>query len=172
MFQKKLLFSLAKAVLVVAFALILSGSFTNAAFADDGNPPQPNPPPVVIRQGGPVVLREVAVQVVNSLFAPTAYRAGWSDAYWVWYYPLNWEHHGSHNSQSDLVENQIWADGSLKVNGYNVASCSNHTSGQYAHCDTSKTYYIKYSMTAKSWHYFHKTGYVDQNFTTSKTVNP
>jgi hypothetical protein len=168
MFQKKL-FRLLMPALVIT--LILSGTFVNVASADDGKPPPPTP--VVIRQGGPVVHSEPAMPIGDSLlFAATVYRAGWTDAYWVWYYPLNIEHHGSHNSQSDLVETNIWADGSLKIKGVTVHSCANHTSGQYAQCETNKSYYEKNAITAKSWHYFHTSGYTDQNFTTSKTVNP
>ena len=161
---KKLRFAL-------VIVLLLSIASANVVLADGGKPPPPTP--VVIRQGGPVVHSEPAVPIGDFLLsAATVYRAGWTDAYWVWYYPANIEHHGSHNSQSDLVENNIWADGNLKVKGVVVNSCSSHTGGQYTHCETSKTYYLKYSITAKSWHYFHTSGYVDQNFTTSKTINP
>lgn len=167
-------FSLKKQVLSLIIALLLSIASTNAASADNGNPPQPPPTPVVIRQGGPVIHTESALPVGDLLVAAASvYRAGWTDAYWVFYpWPPKWEHHGSHNSQSDLVEDNIWVDGSLKVQSIVVDSCSNHTSGQYAQCGTDKTYYWKYTIVATSWHYFHKSGWVDQNFSTSKTINP
>lgn len=160
--------------IVLSMMLIMSLMPIGVVSADDGNPPPPTATPVTIRQGGPVVHVESAIS--NGGAAPAGVevtRSGWTDAWWDWYYPLTYIHRGSHNSQSDLVEDQIWADGNLKrTGGATIASCSNHTSGQYANCMTSKTYYIMYAVTATSWHYFHKSGWTDQNFTTSKSITP
>jgi len=170
MFRKGLVFLVMPALIL---SLLFSGATASAAFADDGVPPAPTPEPVVIRQGGPVIHDELAVPSRGSLLPAAApIRRGWTDAFWVWYPVWVWTHNGSHNSQSDLVENNIWADGNLTIKGVVVSSCSKHTSGQYAQCGTSKTLYEKLSFTAKSWHFFHKTGYADTSFTTAKTLNP
>ena len=72
---------------------------------------------------------------------------------------------GDHDSESDLSEGQIWVDGCIKKTGNPTwADCdSNRTSGHIAHADTfvSGAYGTQY--TAKSWHHFHTSGYVDWN---------
>lgn len=167
-----------KAIYILMVTMLLLVASTNMVFADSGTPPTPPDAPsepVVIRQGDPVIHKEIAIPLEKSLgplSVTDVYRAGWTDAYWEWFYPVNVEHHGSHNSQSDLVENQIWADGSLNVDGSNVHSCSDHKSGQFAGCVTTKVYYLPFQITATSWHFFQKTGFTDQNFSTSKTVTP
>ncbi|MCE5293105.1 MAG: hypothetical protein LLF94_00640 [Chlamydiales bacterium] len=163
-------------VFALVIALLSTTASINVAYADDGVTPQPTETPIVIGKGGSVVYSEPVKTKggLNSLaISATSYRRAWSDAYWV-FYPSNktWTHNGSHNSESDLVEEKIWTDGTLKVKEIVVASCSKHTSGQYAGCNTSKLYSWKYAITAKTYSFFHKTGYVDQSFTTSETVTP
>lgn len=164
--------------IALGLALFLSMAVTNVVYANDETNFQQETGPIVIRQGGPVVDRVPAIPVGNNLLASlaTVYRAGWTDATYVYYptpLPAKWEHNGSHNSQSDLNEDDIWADGTLKVGTAGVVdSCANHTVGYNAHCFTSKTYQWKYTFTAKSWSFFHETGYGDQTLITEKTLNP
>jgi hypothetical protein len=169
-----------RAIHIFVVTMLLLVASTSVAFADNGTPithQDTTSESFIIRQGDPVIYKEIAIPSGKSLdpLSPTAlYRAGWTDAYWDMlifpFFTIN--HHGSHNSQSDLVENQIWVDGNLEVNGNNVDSCSNHKSGQFAGCITTKIDQWKYSITATSWHFFHTPGYVDSNFSTAKTVNP
>jgi len=91
------------------------------------------------------------------------YRAGYSDVY-----QSGDNMKGSHNSQSDLVEDKIWVDGAIKRSLHEWDdSCSRHIQGQFAHCSTSMfdpqgpNFY-----TAHSWHYFEKAGYADEQFET------
>ncbi len=122
---------------------------------------------------GPDAIQRVPVRPLGpSRMSPSMlniYRAGWSDAYrndcGQYYYCLG----GSHISQSDLVEEQIWVDGSIKTNldGTWRAFCSKHSEGQSAPCSSSwDPGGIWSSGTAHSWHHFHKTGYVDDDFQT------
>lgn len=161
----------------ILFMLIVSMFPVPDVNANTDFPPPNDQSPIVIRQGGPTI-RIVPVYPstprLSDSMTTTVYRSGWTDATWVYYpYPLKYEHNGSHNSESDLVEEQIWVDGSLNVGDSGVVhSCSNHSAGQYAQCGTSKTYSWKYKFTATSWHFYHKSGYVDQNFKTAKTLTP
>jgi hypothetical protein len=79
---------------------------------------------------------------------------------------------GDHDSESPLFEDDIWVDGCIKRTSSSAwADCdSNRTSGHIAHADTyvSGAYGTQY--TAKSWHKFHKSGYIDWNPTTSDSV--
>lgn len=169
MFYKRLICPL-------VIALLISAAFSNVAFADDGTTSQitPIPTPFIDRQGGPVIHREPILRTSGSVNAPLdIYRAGWTDAWrtTLWEDGMLYVHHqGSHNSQSDLVEEQIWVDGSLNVDGYSVASCPNHSSGQFVSCVTDYRLHISYPETATSWHFFHKSGYTDQNFQTQKSI--
>lgn len=99
------------------------------------------------------------------------YRSGWTDGWWSWHYPLDFDHVGSHTSDSDLVEEQIYVDGFLRVgDGGWDDSCEHHTTGTTAHCNTCVTYHLEYSFYAESHHFFHKTGYQDDYFETGKNV--
>jgi len=101
------------------------------------------------------------------LAAATIYRSGYTDAYGTC---CTWNLYGSHTSDSDLFESQIWADGYLKYQSQTgwMASCSNRTSGSRAHCNTSFTGWYQ-TIYAETKHHFHTSGYVDSNFTTGDT---
>lgn len=79
---------------------------------------------------------------------------------------------GDHDSESDLFEGQIWVDGCIKIKGNSTwADCDSHrTSGHIAHADTFVSGAYGTSYTAKSWHHFHTSGYIDWNPTTSDSV--
>ncbi len=97
----------------------------------------------------------------------TIYRAGWTDAY-LGSYP---KHNGSHNSQSDLVEQENWVDGAIRPQSQPGSwrdSCSKHQGGQFSNCPTS--YDATGTSVAHSWHYFHTSGYADSDFQTEDTV--
>lgn len=79
---------------------------------------------------------------------------------------IGWNHLGGHQSGSDLWEEQIWADGFLKVTTDPSwrTICSNHTSGTYAYCSTSFFHLLPRTINAKTNHFFHKSGYYDHFF--------
>ena len=104
----------------------------------------------------------------DKIGAQAIYRSGYTDAYGIWWPGSGWDHIGSHTSDSDLFEDQIWADGYLKqtgVSGWND-SCSNRTNGTRAWCQTKFFALFNYSIYAETKHHFHTSGYVDSNFTT------
>ena len=118
---------------------------------------------------GPNAVRiEPVKSIYNDSISPMVlYRAGYSDAYLISTHTYG----GSHTSQSDLVEQQIWTDGGLKKSGDTGwrDTCSLHQGGQFASCNTDYT--GDRPTIAHSWHFFHKTGYVDSNFQTEDTYN-
>lgn len=118
------------------------------------------------------VVHQEAVRPLDRAMAPLAvYRSGWTDGWYDWHWPL-FSLVGSHDSDSDLVEDQIFVDGfmDVKIVGKWSDSCFHHTTGTHAHCNTLKKYYLKYSFYVESHHFFHKEGYGDQYFETGKVV--
>lgn len=89
----------------------------------------------------------------------------------VWYdhfhcCPGDYHMMGSHLSESTLWEDDIWADGYIKVVGQGWRDqCSDHTSGTRAHCNTGYHYGCEDSY-GETDHYWHKEGYQD-NWATS-----
>jgi len=76
---------------------------------------------------------------------------------------------GDHDSSSDLFEDTIWVDGCIRKYGSSSWSdCDDdHTSGYIAHADTCMSGGLFYSFEARSWHYFHTDGYIDNSFSTT-----
>lgn len=107
----------------------------------------------------------------------TAIRRGSTDAWlaWVWSWDWKkwgWDHYGYHNSESDLSEEQIWADGRLKIttdSGWRVL-CSDHKSGVRAECSTQFFQLLPRTIKAETNHHFHKSGYIDSDFKTSDSA--
>ncbi len=79
---------------------------------------------------------------------------------------------GDHDSESTLFEDEIWVDGCIKRYGnYAWSNCDeDHTSGSIAHTDTSMSGGFAWNFTAKSWHHFHTSGYVDWNPTSQDST--
>jgi hypothetical protein len=105
----------------------------------------------------------------------TIYRSGSTDA-WLDYAQCGtlpcWYHYGSHQSGSDLNETDIWVDGFLKVTtdaGWRT-SCSQHTSGFGANCETSFSHLLPRTIYGQSNHFMHSSGYVDSSFTTADSA--
>jgi len=98
------------------------------------------------------------------------YRSGWTDGWYDWIYPITIRHIGSHNSGSDLVEDQINVDGFMKITHYWDDSCSRHISGTAAHCRTEVTANFYYHFYVESHHSFHKAGYPYTYFETGKSI--
>jgi hypothetical protein len=175
----------------VLLALLLS-AVPGVVLADEPPPDEPLPgavladepvlgPPVGYRvdepSPGAVVHREAVqplggrIQSLGDGVRPmTTYRSGWTNAWHEWHWPLNWGHVGSHNSDSDLVEDEIWVDGFMKIKSYWDDSCKRHTSGTSAHCRTELTYHLVYNFYVESHHTFHKAGYPDTYFETGKSI--
>jgi hypothetical protein len=135
-------------------------------------------PPVDVRPGEPppgAVVRRVQARPlggdVQSLGGGmrTSYRSGWTGCWYEYHWPADIIHVGSHTSASDLVEDEIKVDGFMKIKTYWDDSCRHPTSGKMAHCNTRKVYHIPYTFYAESHHFFHKAGYQDDYFETSKT---
>ncbi|MCL4488520.1 MAG: hypothetical protein M1570_10380 [Chloroflexi bacterium] len=126
---------------------------------------------------GPDALKRVAVRRPSlpgaSPASPlTEYRAGWTDEYQCGDAPVY--ACGSHNSQSDLNEEEINIDGAARrtdITGWQDFQ-QKHTVGKIA-VATTKIYYGPlgrlYTAIGHSWHHFHKTGYVDDDFQTEDT---
>lgn len=168
-------------VIVLTITMLFATAGIKMAYADDGVSPQPTEAPIVIGKGDYVVHSEPAQKKegfdILAVLA-TSYRSAWTDAYyiqWFTYSPiirLHVNHRGSHNSESDLNENKIWADGKLLVNGIVINNCSSHTAGYYAGCTTSQEFYKYYAHKVKTTSYFNKTGYVPTTLYTSDTGTP
>lgn len=112
------------------------------------------------------------VQSLNSEMRPMAtYRSGWTDGWHDWIYPITIRHVGSHNSDSDLDEDQIGVDGFMRIGGPSWDdSCDRHISGTSAHCRTEVTANFFYSFYVESHHSFHTAGYPDTYFETGKSI--
>ena len=101
----------------------------------------------------------------------TVYRSGWTNA-WLDFGTWQWHHFGSHTSDSDLWEDEIWVDGFLKVTtdpGWRDA-CDNHRAGDNSYCGTNFDHILPRTIYAKSDHHFHTDGYVDNNFSTADSA--
>jgi hypothetical protein len=104
----------------------------------------------------------------NRGLAASIYRSGWTDA-WLSLDWNSWEHHGNHDSSSDLWETHIGIDGRLKVtidSGWRD-TCSIHTSGSSYLCSTSFHHVLPRTIKAESTHTFQTPGYVDEIFYTA-----
>jgi hypothetical protein len=79
---------------------------------------------------------------------------------------------GSHTSDSDLYEDEIWVDGAIKIDGQGwYDSDEDHTTGMFAHCTTQMPDPIwLQTFIAHSWHHFHTDGYVDWNPETEDSI--
>lgn len=125
----------------------------------------PSPGPVVRR----VPARPEGAALDSQL--DTLYRSGWTDGWWEFHFPVDWEHVGSHTSDSDLVEDLIVVDGFMEVVSEWDASCHQQTTGRTVNCQTSKTYVLKqYRFYVESHHFYHKEGYQDDYFETGHNV--
>lgn len=120
-----------------------------------------------------VAAESVTSEQAEALLPATSYRSGSTDA-WLNYVamPPGWDHFGGHTSGSDLWEDEIWVDGFLKIttDANWRTSCQNHASGRSAYCATSFFQYIPRTIKSKSNHHFHKSGYIDNNFSTSDSA--
>ena len=121
---------------------------------------------------GPDAIKSVTVETAGKALMPsTVYRAGWTDVY-----RDGDRVNGSHNSQSDLYEDSIHAEGSLQETGLGIINGCNEgpRPGSFASCTTSLPRYecwdLMFVYKGHSWHYFHKSGYVDNRFETGETV--
>jgi hypothetical protein len=127
---------------------------------------------------GPNAVRQVKVQPLaegmKSVAPLTLYRSGYTDVWYYWKGPFQpYVYNGSHTSDSDLQEQQIWVDGFLKRRGQTgwMDDCDDHTSGSRAHCNTS----FEWSAVCaygESIHFFHTDGYVDDQFETADQDGP
>jgi len=118
---------------------------------------------------GPGAIRKIPVRPVSSPIDPQAlYRSGYTDA-WIHWEPPGFGHYGSHTSDSDLFEQEIWVDGYLRPlssTGW-WATCSDHRVGQRATCLTYFWYPVFCrNIYAESLHHFHTDGFEDDNFKT------
>ena len=186
-------FSMRKFTVVSVFALLALLSLSvwpGVALAQEPPPDEPSPdygdlplgPPPGYRidepSPGAVVHREVihplGVPLDSGMNLMTLYRSGWTDGWFNWFWPSWWDHVGSHTSDSDLQEDQIWVDGFQKrpaMSGW-WATCSDHRSGETtAHCNSVKRMHIPYTFYAESHHTFKKAGYADSYFETGKTIS-
>jgi hypothetical protein len=127
---------------------------------------------------GPNAVRRVPIRPSvegGETTAPlTLYRSGYTDVWYTWGGPFQpYVYNGSHTSDSDLWEEQIWVDGYLKRRnqiGW-MNNCRDHTAGSRAQCNTS----FEWSAVCaygESQHFFHTTGYADDHFTTSDQNGP
>jgi len=182
-----------KVVSISVLLTLLMNVIPGVALADDPSPDKVLPgtvladEPVIgpatgysIDEPGPnAVVHKEAVQPLddntlqslspgNSIAA--IYRSGWTDGWHDWIYPLTIRHVGSHNSDSDLNEDQIKVDGFMRMTSSWSDSCKRHTSGTSAHCRTEVTANLFYSFYVESHHSFHKSGYPDTYFETGKNV--
>jgi hypothetical protein len=169
-------------------ALLLSvGSGVARADGPDGNGQIiPNLGPVVpgltpgvggYKVFGPDAIKREPIRRLGSVgISPTTpntlYRAGWTDEYQC---ADNGQYAcGSHNSQSDLYEQEINVDGAARRNdsqGWQDYQ-QQHTVGHIAVCFT-RIYYGPigrfYTAIGHSWHHFHTNGYGDSDFQTEDT---
>jgi hypothetical protein len=101
------------------------------------------------------------------------YRSGYTDA-WIHWEPAGFGHYGSHTSDSDLFEQQIWVDGFLRPLSQPSSwwsQCQDHRSGHRATCTTYFWYPVFCrNIYAESFHHFHTDGYADDDFKTSDTA--
>lgn len=119
----------------------------------------------------PGAIKMVPAQSQNStrdasvVAAATPYRRGSTD---VWGSCCTWNFGGSHTSDSDLFEAEIWSNGYLKYKSDTgwKNSCRDQSSGVRAHCNTSFSGWYK-KIYGETKHHFHTSGYVDNNMTTS-----
>lgn len=102
------------------------------------------------------------------------YREGRTDTYLIMRDKMYAE--ATHNSESDLFEEDIRVEGAIKQDGFGWAdNCvdpeSGIRSGHLAHCQTSMPYpqFLK-TYIGHSWHHFHTTGYVDDDFQSEDRV--
>ena len=80
---------------------------------------------------------------------------------------------GSHTSDSELYEDEIWVDGAIKKSGQGwYDSDEDHTVGMFAYCNTQMPDPIwLQTFIAHSWHHFHTSGYVDWNPETEDSIS-
>ena len=103
------------------------------------------------------------------------YRAGYTDI-WETGGSSSQTVHGSHNSESDLYEDTIDIDGRVKENGQGWSDyCGSPSSGTFNGCNTSMSdpnpHWDYNDFTAASDHYFHTSGYNDEQFNTQDVLN-
>ncbi|MCA9937847.1 MAG: hypothetical protein KC418_04350 [Anaerolineales bacterium] len=106
-----------------------------------------------------------------------ATRTGSTDAWLAWSWSFDWkkfgwDHLSAHNSHSDLWEDEIWADGRLKIttDGSWRTTCSQHTAGYNAVCTNNFFQLLPRTIYAETDHHFRKSGYVDSNFSTNDSA--
>lgn len=116
----------------------------------------------------PGAIATTPIMSTNRSLAASIYRSGWTDA-WLSLDWDSWEHHGNHNSSSDLWETHIGIDGRLKVTAESGwrDTCSIHTSGKSYTCATSFHHYLPRTIRAESTHTFQTPGYVNDLFYTA-----
>ena len=79
---------------------------------------------------------------------------------------------GSHSSESDLFEDEIWIDGAIKEEGQGWYDSNYlHTSGMFAACYTQMPdrNWLQ-TFIAHSWHHWHTNGYNDWNPETEDSI--
>lgn len=115
----------------------------------------------------------IAEVTVTALQAPAAVRRGFTDAWLAWSWDWDWkkwgwDHRATHESTSDLWEEEIWVDGTLKVTTDTSPRelCTQHTTGNRAVCNTKFFQIIPRTIRGDSFHHFKKAGYADSNFNT------
>jgi hypothetical protein len=104
-------------------------------------------------------------------------RRGSTDAWLAWSWNFDWkkwgwDHIASHNSNSDLWEDEIWVDGALKITTDSSwrELCPNHTSGNNTTCTTRFFQVLPRTIKAESSHYFKKSGFVNSSFKSSDSA--
>jgi hypothetical protein len=121
---------------------------------------------------GPNAFGEAPAQAINPTLASpetiTAPMRYWStDAYLA-----GGSAKGSHTSQSDLNEQEVWVDGAIRHSSASwVDSCRDHAAGFFAHCDTTMLTYEFQTYVGHGWHHFHKSGYIDSDAQTEDRVS-
>ncbi|VAW34798.1 hypothetical protein MNBD_CHLOROFLEXI01-807 [hydrothermal vent metagenome] len=114
---------------------------------------------------------------MDSALSVASIRRGATDAWLAWSWALDWrkwgwDHIAYHDSQSDLQEDDIWADGRLKITTDSSwrELCNDHTSGSRADCTNKFFQLLPRTITAETDHHFHKSGFVDDDFMTGDSA--
>lgn len=109
--------------------------------------------------------------------AASQYRRGSTDAWlawrWSWKFEdFGWDHNAYHESESDLSEDEIWADGRLKITTDSSwrELCDDRTSGHRADCATNFFQILPRTIEAVTDHHFSKAGYADSDFLTGDSA--
>lgn len=130
----------------------------------------------VFKPGAIVAVPAISTEAARTL-AAAQMRRGSTDAWLAWSWSFDWkkwgwDHIASHNSNSDLWEDEIWVDGALKITTDSSwrELCPKHTSGNNAACTTRFFQVLPRTIKAESSHYFKKSGFANSSFKSSDSA--